>query len=667
MKKIKISGLKNRINALLDNKTSINPFRESLIVVLLYSIFGFTWIIVTDSILNYFIKDSELNAEIQTAKGWLFIILTVIILFWLVNSRMKLIKDFIDQLFATSSVLTQTEEQLQIQKALTEKIIGQAPVMIVIWDKEGNLKSISPYALEVLGYDDYKALTRDWINLVLSDINAEGMRNVFRKLKSKQRLFNIETELTKKDGTKVNVLWNSGILPEQNNQITEYVSFGIDITEKRITEERLKFMAFHDTLTELPNRESLENYVNHSFEEEHYQFALLYIDVDNFKYINDTLGHNVGDELLKHIGKCLLKTIQEPHFAARLGGDEFAIVLKNYNNPKGIVDAVETVKNAIGKTWFIYNHNFFITLSIGVAIAKDNGFDFTTLSKNADIAMYNAKKEGKNRMIFFDEAIENDNFLHIDLAKKIQRAIENKEFELYYQPQYILSDKTIFGFEALIRWHDAKTGFISPAEFIPLAEETLQIYDIEKWVFTEAIKQKRKWDEEGNGHFSISINLSSKSLISDVNFAWIESTLANYDGDLSKIIVEVTETAIISDTNKVVNHAQRLKNLGVKIALDDFGTGYSSLTHIKLFPIDIVKLDRSFVNQIENKGKDEMIVNSVIYLVKKLGYKLVAEGIEHDSQLNYLIENECDFGQGYLLAHPQNIQKIDQLIKEKTE
>ncbi|MGD9605002.1 MAG: putative bifunctional diguanylate cyclase/phosphodiesterase [Bacilli bacterium] len=653
-----------RFNLLLNSNKTINSVKESLIIVLFYSIFGFLWIISTDTILSWLVKDPEQYSDIQTIKGWIFIILTVMIIYVIVKKRLDILNDFIEKMYQTSHILTQTEERLHIQKAQTEQIIGQAPVMIAIWDNDGNLKSVNPYALEALGYESSSTFYQDWENLLFANANIENLKKIFKLLKSNHRLFNVETELIKKNGDKIIVLWNSGVLPEQVSEFTEYVSFGIDITEKRQNEDRLQYLAFHDSLTGLPNRDALEIMINTSFQTKDNLFALLYIDVDNFKFINDTLGHNVGDELLKHIGKSISSVVKEPHFNARLGGDEFAIVINNFINREQIIALVEQIKQAIGKTWFIYNHNFFVSISVGVAISKTNGLDFNTLSKNADIAMYHAKKEGKDRVVFFDEAIENNNLFQIDMAKKIQKAIELQEFELFYQPQYNLKNKQIYGFEALIRWKEENIGYISPADFIPIAEETGQIFAIEKWVFNEALSQKKKWDEMGFHNFSLSINLSSKTLISEINFATIEESLANFDGDLSSIIIEITETAIITDMDKVISHANKLKDLGVNIALDDFGTGYSSLTHIKLLPIDIVKLDRGFINQIDNKGKDEMIVNSVIYLVKKIGYKLIAEGIEQESQIDYLIENECEYGQGFLLNRPMNVQKATQLLKD---
>jgi len=375
------------------------------------------------------------------------------------------------------------------------------------------------------------------------------------------------------------------------------------------------------------------------------------------------LGHHVGDELLKYLGKCISKVIKSKDFIARLGGDEFAIIVGNYTKSDQVFDMIDKIKQETGKTWYIYNHSFYISLSVGVALFPENGSEFNLLSKNADIAMYSSKSEGKDRVMFFEEAIEQNNLYHIEMAKKLQNAIETSEFELYYQPIFTLANNTIHGFEALLRWNEVSRGFISPAEFIPLAENTGQIYAIERWVFQSALSQKKAWNALGYNDIVLSINLSSKTLISDVSFAIIENYLSEFNDDLSKIVIEITETALITDMHKVILRVERLKELGLKIALDDFGTGYSSLTHIKDLPVDIVKLDRSFISQIENKGKDELIVSSVIELVKKLDHQLVAEGIETQDQFDYLVKNKVELGQGYLMSKPIPIQSVNLLLE----
>jgi diguanylate cyclase (GGDEF)-like protein len=519
--------------------------------------------------------------------------------------------------------------------------------------------------MEVLGYPNLGATLPDLKEIIDSKIDLAKLQDVFEVLKSGKRLLNFESNLIGEDGTMKYIIWNSGPLPKNPNDSQEYISFGVDITAKKIAEDQLRDYAFKDALTSLPNRFALERELQRRFSDPENTFALLYIDIDNFKYVNDSLGHHVGDELLKYIAQCIQKSLNPGDFVARLGGDEFAILIDHYQTRELIYNLADRIKHEMGKTWFIYNHSFYISLSIGVAISGENGSDIDSLSKNADIAMYYSKNEGKDRVMFFEEAIEQNNLYHIDMAKKLQKAIDLNEFELFYQPQYRLSTHTVIGFEALIRWYEPSRGFISPAEFIPLAEDTGQIYAIERWVFKAALTQKSAWNNQGYGDYILSINLSSKTLMSDISFSMIETALSEYSGDLSKIVIEITETALIKDLHRVIARAKRLKDLGVKIALDDFGTGYSSLTHIKLFPVDLVKLDRSFISQIENQGKDVLIISSVISLVKSLGYLLVAEGIENQIQYDYLVEKQCEMGQGFLMSRPVSINKINQILSEE--
>jgi len=647
---------------LIEAHKGIRPIRESLIIVLWYSVFGFSWIAITDSALQWLVSDPIQAQRIQLIKGWVFIVLTVLIIFVIVRKRIEMIQAFVEGMTAASLVIDSAEEALLIQKAVTEEIIGKAPVMIIIWNTDGSLKSVNPYTLEVFGIKVNNSTEQIWQDFESVNKNLDIIKVVFETLKQEERLINFEVELATLDGQKIYTTWNSGVLTKKNGESNEYVSFGVDVTAKKIATDRLQELAFTDAMTGLPNRVSLEQYIQTRLDQVGTRLALLYIDVDNFKYVNDSLGHNVGDELLKYLSNCLLKAVGPGNFVARLGGDEFANVIDQFIDHNQVTTIVEKIKQETGKTWHIYNHSFYISLSIGVAISGDHGNDFHTLSKNADIAMYSAKNEGKDRVMFFAETIEQNSLYHMDMAKRIQKAIENSCFELYYQPQYRLEDRIIIGFEALIRWNEPTRGFISPAEFIPLAEETGQIYAIERWVFQAALTQKMRWNDDGHEQLTLSINLSSKTLISDLHFSTIEAAITEYKGDLSKITIEITETALISDIEKVLLRVHRLKNLGVKIALDDFGTGYSSLTHIKLLPIDIIKLDRSFISQIENKGKDEMIISSVISLVKKLGFKLVAEGIENQAQYDYLVGNGCEFGQGFLMSRPLDIQKANLYI-----
>ncbi len=651
------------IKSFFEKNQRINTTVESLIIVFWYSVFGFLWIIGTDSLLGWLIQDDHLYKEIQTYKGWLFVLLTVVFIFIIVKRRMDLINEAIDDMMKTKTILSSTEEALHIQTVITHEIIEMAPVMIVIWDNQGALKSVNPYTFEVLGYPSDFPLVNQWDKAFMNNENVANLSQVFKHLQVEGHLMNYETELVDSKGQKLYIIWNSGTLSKTHEE-NEYVSFGVDITKRRLAENTLKGLAYTDSLTGLNNRVAIVEAIQTRLDKK-MPFALIYLDLDNFKYVNDSLGHHVGDELLKYLATCLRKSIRKKDFLARLGGDEFGIIIDSYKDRSQVFDMLDKFKKEAGKTWYIYNHNFYISISAGVVIAYENGNDVTTLTKNADIAMYASKREGKDRTMFYEETIEQNNLYHIEMAKKLQNAIDSSQFELFFQPVFDLTTQEIHSFEALLRWNEATRGYISPAEFIPFAEETGQIFAIERWVFEAALSQIKRWNEAGYRQFKVSINLSSKSLISEVSFKTIEKQLKSYKGDLSRIVIEITETALISDLNQVIARVHALKSLGVQIALDDFGTGYSSLTHLKALPVDYVKLDRSFISQIENKGKDELIIRSVIELVNSLHYQLVAEGIENQDQYDYLLKNNCHLGQGYLMSKPLPIAQVNHLLEKK--
>lgn len=431
-------------------------------------------------------------------------------------------------------------------------------------------------------------------------------------------------------------------------------------------EAKYKHLVFYDELTDLPNKTMFKIRINKLIckRKEKERFAILYIDIDNFKYINDTMGHSEGDKLIKGISESLQDEVKEPNFIVRMGGDEFVIVFTEVLTDELLFRDIERIKEKISKVWPIDNHAFNISISGGVALYPNNGSDLATLLKNADIARNAAKKEGKNKVIFYQENIHNSILRKLDISNKIKLGLDNNEFTLYYQPQYNLSTRELVGMEALIRWLHPIEGFIPPSEFIPIAEEFGLIYNLEQWIILTALNQKKQWEEQGYSDLELSINLSGKTLASETYFTVLESLLTTYKVDYSKIILEITETAYISDIDVVVRKLERLRNKGFKIALDDFGTGYSSLTYLKKLPIDYIKLDKSFIDLIPQNNIDSLIIEKVISMASGLKYGVIAEGIETNEQLEYLQNNHCDSGQGFLLSKPLSIEDVSELIKK---
>lgn len=522
-----------------------NSKNEALTIVVKYGIFGVLWILLSDKFLEVFADNFELYKNIQSYKGWLFVLITMILVFVLINRRVKLIQNATNEaLQAYEELKTSNEEQILLEKELIH-------------------------------------------------------------------------------------------------------------------------MAFYDSLTGLPNRDMFVNKIsNYAVKnKEINKFAIAYIDIDNFKYINDTLGHHVGDEFLKYIGNKFYSIIEHPDIVARLGGDEFAFLINEFETEEKLLIKIDNIIKSLGSTWNSNNREFFISMSIGVAIYPDDGNDANTLLKNSDIAMYVAKKDGKNKSLLYEEDIHEDIIWHIHMTNKIQKALDNKEFTLYYQPQIELITGRIVGMEALVRWNHPTEGFISPADFIPVAEQTGQIYVLEQRIIENALIQKEKWEDAGFNDIELSINLSSKTLISDFNFKQIESILSDFNVDYSKIVFEITETAVISNVDLAIERLNSLKRKGLKIALDDFGTGYSSITYLKRLPIDIIKLDKSYIKTVTNGGIDSAIVKCILSLTDDLDFRVIAEGIETNEQLEYLKNINCHTGQGFYIGMPSPVEKINELLK----
>ncbi|SCY52400.1 sensor domain-containing protein [Alkaliphilus peptidifermentans] len=654
----------------IEKPNRMNPREESFYIAIIYSFFGLVWILLSDTLLNFLIKDPVLYRQIQTYKGWMYVIITTLLIYWLVRSRMSLIQKALKVIFTSYEELSTTfeeliaiEEELRYQKNFTENIIKDAPVIIAIWDNEGRIKSINPFAQELFGYTEEEVFNKCWLDIYIPEENRFKMESIIKRIKRDKELKNHESQFITKDGKILDILWNSNVLNISDLKDYEIISVGTNITERKADEERFRRLAYYDSLTGLPNRLLFEKEINKLINQKNTKFMIAYIDCDNFKYINDTLGHHVGNEFLKYIGICLEEEISHSSIVARFGGDEFAILFRE-KETFDILNKIESIKTRIGTTWSIHNYHFFISLSIGIAIYPQDGADATQLFKNADIAMYEAKKTCKNSVAFYNNEMQSNNIKHVQIANQLQYAIENNEFRLYYQPKFRLDTEKIYGMEALIRWFQPEKGFISPDEFIPLSEETGQIFNIERWVIKTALIQKKELEERGFIDMEISINLSSKTLTSDVNFMELDKLFSSFNIDYSKITIEITETAIIADVNSAIERLKVLKTRGLKIALDDFGTGYSSLTYLKNLPIDIIKLDRNFVKSIEDNTRDAVIIKSILSMAQDLNYKVVAEGIETKEQLDYLRKHHCEGGQGYLFSKPIPMEEVYDILSK---
>ena len=448
----------------------------------------------------------------------------------------------------------------------------------------------------------------------------------------------------------------------------EYIRASMAQTFSRLEQEKKKLynLSITDPLSGLSNRTYLLErlkYIIADSQRNKQEFALLFLDLDHFKRVNDLLGHNVGDELLQNISMAIQSELRLNDVVARIGGDEFVIVLTHYNNSVELIEIIERIQRKLSKPWLIQTYPINITSSIGITIYPKDGCDATTLMKNADIAMYEAKDKGRQRYYFFTKELNEKTQKYIMLNNAMKQALEDNEYHLYYQPQQDINSGDIIGAEALIRWISTEKGIISPNDFIPIAENNNFIIELGYWVLEEAIKQKSLWEKQGID-IEISINVAAKQLQQHDFVTQLQNLLTQYSVTPAQIVIEITEYVFLHDNDDIYKVFHEIKQLGVQISLDDFGTGYSSLSYLKNFPIDILKIDKLFIDDY-NSEKGAIFINTIITMAHTLQLKVIAEGVETRDQVDFLHAIKCDYFQGYYGSKPLPIAEFNQLLLPK--
>lgn len=450
-------------------------------------------------------------------------------------------------------------------------------------------------------------------------------------------------------------------LNEQNIQLLEYNH------KMKENEEKLNYIAYFDSLTELPNRKMIISKLDQLIScasVSKLRFAVVFIDLDNFKRINDSLGHHVGDLLLKAVVSRLIKLIHPEDLLGRLGGDEFALIIQRNIRDDEIFSYVESLRKILLDDFSIERNELTITASFGVSIYPDNGNDSAELIKSADTAMYKAKDYGKNAVQFFCNGMKEEILRKIEFEHKLLASIHKGEVYLVFQPQYSSEAKKLRGFEALVRWNSSELGFVSPVKFIPVAEETRFIITLGEWILRTACKKTKKIYSWNNNNLTISVNISTVQIMDPHFVDMVKAVLDETGFDGKYLEFEITESVFISSLDYVVDVLKSLKEMGIRIALDDFGTGYSSLNYIQQLPIDTLKIDKTFIDNISTQDTKKQIVGSIINLVHQMEIAVVAEGVESELQLNYLEEHNCDLIQGYIWGRPMSEHEMTQLVRQ---
>lgn len=526
-----------------------------------------------------------------------------------------------------------------------------------VWTAEpdGTIDYINKRTLEYFAREKEQLTSEEWLKMVHPDDLEECRRRWAHSTKTGE-IYEVEFRLRRHDGV---YRWHKACATcgrDRDGRVTKWFGTNTDIDDQKQSEEKLNYFARHDTLTDLPNRAEFMNHLRTAIDRagsnRAAKFAVLFLDLDRFKVINDSLGHLVGDELLKQIGERLQKNIRPGDVVARLGGDEFTILLNRTGDVDEVIQVAERVQRNLSQAFDIDGVEVFTSASIGIILSDDIARQPEDFLRDADAAMYRAKEAGKARYEIFDREMHARNLNQLELETDLRRAVDRNEFELYYQPIVDLRTGTAKEFEALIRWNHPRYGLVGPNEFIGAAEESGMIVRIGNWIIREACRQLAEWQRLSPEPLSVSVNLSAKQLMHPSLLEHVGGVLRETGLETKQLKIEVTESTVMEHRDRSMSVLNQLSDLGVSLSTDDFGTGYSSLSYLQQFPFERLKIDRSFIDRMCESEKSAAIVKTILMLGENLGIEAVAEGIETERQLESLLNFGCRLGQGYLFARP---------------
>lgn len=470
----------------------------------------------------------------------------------------------------------------------------------------------------------------------------------------------------RKNGEVFPKLLSVSAISNGRDEVTHFVGIFSDISKIKQTEQHLEKLAHYDPLTGLANRVLFRDRVDHAItvaKRTGEKLAVMFLDLDDFKIVNDTLGHPAGDELLAQVGKRLRTCVRQSDTVARLGGDEFTLLLVNFADTRSLDFLARKIIGRLAEPFTISERTLYVTTSIGISLFPDDSRDVDEMIRNSDTAMYNAKEKGKNRVEYFSKEMNARAVKRLDLETSLREALKEEQFVLYFQPQIDIASGRVSGCEALIRWNHPRHGVVSPAEFIGLAEETGLIIPIGEWALRMSCEQMRWWQQRGMPSFRMGVNVSGRQLWGAEIVRVISEILDTSGLDPSLLDIEVTESTLMHNTDESVKILYAIKSLGVSLSIDDFGTGYSSLSHLKLFPLDKLKIDQSFIRNVKTDADDEAIVRAIIAVGNHMRMKVLAEGVETAEQLEFLRTNGCHEVQGYYYSKPLTANSFSQFLE----
>ncbi len=559
----------------------------------------------------------------------------------------------------TESALRQSEAKLSLH-------LQNTPLASITWDENFHCSQWNKAAENIFGYSAEEALGKHAMELVIPDQIKEEINKLYLTLLMQQDGSRNTNENKTKNGKIITCEWYNTPIKNNEGKPVGVASLCEDITARKQSEKLIWKQANYDALTGLANREMLTDRLQQEIKKaarSNHIVALLYLDLDQFKDVNDTLGHHIGDILLVEAARRLNSYVREVDTVARLGGDEFTIIMGDLDNANAVERVANDILKKLAEPFYLGDETAFISTSIGITFYPRDASEPSEMLKNADQAMYAAKKLGRNCFQYFTTSMQEDALSRMALIKDLRVALPNMQFQLYYQPIINLVTGNIYKAEALIRWHHPTRGVVSPLEFIPVAEESGLIIDIGDWVFREAAQQCARWRDASHSGFQVSVNTSPVQYMHvDFNVnAWLEylHTLGLHGG---AVAVEITEGLLMKTDSSITDILLSFRDAGIQVSLDDFGTGYSSLSYLKKLDIDYLKIDQLFVLNLKPNSEDLALCEAIIVMAHKLGLKVIAEGIETQQQRDLLSAAGCDYGQGYLFSKPVPASEFETLM-----
>jgi diguanylate cyclase (GGDEF)-like protein/PAS domain S-box-containing protein len=551
------------------------------------------------------------------------------------------------------------EERLFAEQERAQVTLDSIGDAVVCVDVLGKITFLNPVAQTLTGWSLFEVMGQPMAEVfrIINAMTREAIPDPMQRVIVRNRADHLPSNsiLVRRDGSEVPIEDSVSPIRDRDREVSGAVIVFRDVSAARAMTEQIAHSAEHDFLTGLPNRLLLNDRVNQAIalaQRHGYQVAVLFLDLDGFKHINDSLGHPIGDKLLQSIAERLVGCVRTVDTVSRQGGDEFVMLLPAVEKAEDAAIAARRMLQAVAEAHFIDLHDLHVTASIGVSVYPDDGPDAETLIKNADTAMYQAKENGRQSYQFFEPAMNVRAVERQSIEENLRRALERKEFVLHYQPKVDLRTGAITGAEALIRWLHPTRGFVSPAQFIPIAEDCGLILPIGDWVLREACTQARAWVDAGLPGMVMAVNVAAMQFQNEGFLKGVFGILDETGFDPTCLEVEVTESALMKRAEFTASVLQALRAQGIKVAIDDFGTGYSSLSYLRKFPLDALKIDQSFVRQITTTPEETTIVSAIISMARSLNLRVIAEGVETAEELAFLQLHECEEAQGYYFSRP---------------